>query len=55
MSGAFALLQTGSDLNDAAMGMSVMGMIVFVGVTVDQVLFSRVERCGRALWYDGRG
>jgi NitT/TauT family transport system permease protein len=44
------LLQTGRDLNDVAMVMSVMGMIVFVGVTVDQVLFSPIERRVRARW-----
>lgn len=44
------LLQTGRDLNDVAMVMSVMGMIVFVGVTVDQALFSPIERRVRARW-----
>lgn len=44
------LLQTGRDLNDVAMVMSVMALIVVVGVSVDQLLFAPLERRVRERW-----
>ena len=44
------LLQSGRDLNDAAQVMAVMLLIIFVGVTIDRVLFAPVERRVRARW-----
>jgi NitT/TauT family transport system permease protein len=44
------LLQTGRDLNDAALVMAVMVMIVIVGVSLDQALFAPFERRVRERW-----
>ncbi|MCL5996720.1 MAG: ABC transporter permease [Chloroflexi bacterium] len=47
------LLQTGRDLNDVAMVMSVMALIVFIGVAVDRLAFAPLERRVRGRWgYD---
>jgi NitT/TauT family transport system permease protein len=47
------LLQTGRDLNDVAMVVSVMLLIVFIGVSVDRLIFAPLERRVRARWgYD---
>jgi NitT/TauT family transport system permease protein len=44
------LLQTGRDLNDAAQVMAVMLVIIAVGVTADQLVFTPLERRTRARW-----
>jgi NitT/TauT family transport system permease protein len=44
------LLQTGRDLNDAALVMAVMVMIIIVGVSLDQVIFAPFERRVRERW-----
>jgi NitT/TauT family transport system permease protein len=44
------LLQTGRDLNDVALVMAVMLVIVIVGVTIDRLLFAPFERRVRARW-----
>ncbi len=44
------LLQTGRDLNDAAEVLAVMLVIIFIGVAVDQLLFSPIERRVRERW-----
>jgi NitT/TauT family transport system permease protein len=44
------LLQTGRDLNDVAQVMAVMFVIILIGVTIDQALFSPIERHVRARW-----
>ena len=48
------LLQTGRDLNDVAMVVSVMLVIVFIGVVVDRLVFAPLERRVRRRWgYEG--
>ncbi|NTV62780.1 MAG: ABC transporter permease, partial [Oscillochloris sp.] len=44
------LLQTGRDLNDAALVMAVMVLIIVVGVSLDQIFFAPVERHVRERW-----
>lgn len=44
------LLQTGRDLNDTAQVMAVMLVIILLGVTVDQLIFSPLERRVRRRW-----
>lgn len=44
------LLQTGRDLNDAAQVMAVMIVIILIGVTIDGLIFSPLERRVRVRW-----
>jgi NitT/TauT family transport system permease protein len=44
------LLQTGRDLNDAALVMAVMVLIVIIGVSLDQLIFAPLERRVRRRW-----
>jgi len=44
------LLQTGRDLNDAAQVMAVMIVIIVLGVTIDGLIFSPLERRVRQRW-----
>ena len=44
------LLQTGRDLNDASQVMAVMIMIIVLGVTIDGLIFSPLERRVRQRW-----
>lgn len=44
------LLQTGRDLNDAAQVMAVMIVIITIGVTIDQCIFTPLERRVRERW-----
>lgn len=44
------LLQTGRDLNDAAMVMSVMLVIIVIGVSIDRLIFAPIERRVRLRW-----
>lgn len=44
------LLQTGRDLNDAAMVMAVMALIIIIGVTIDGLIFAPLERRVRERW-----
>jgi NitT/TauT family transport system permease protein len=48
------LLQTGRDLNDVAMVVSVMALIISIGVAVDRLVFAPLERRVRRRWgYEG--
>jgi NitT/TauT family transport system permease protein len=48
------LLQTGRDLNDVSMVMSVMLLIILIGVMVDRLVFGPLERSVRRRWgYEG--
>ncbi|HLQ27935.1 MAG TPA: ABC transporter permease [Ktedonobacteraceae bacterium] len=44
------LLQTGRDLNDASMVMAVMVLIVIIGVSIDGLIFTPLERRVRERW-----
>ncbi len=44
------LLQTGRDLNDAALVMAVMAMIIVIGTSVDRLVFHPLERHVRQRW-----
>jgi NitT/TauT family transport system permease protein len=44
------LLQTGRDFNDVALVMAVMIMIVIIGVSLDQLIFTPLERRVRQRW-----
>jgi len=44
------LLQTGRDLNDASMVMAVMVLIIIIGVAIDGMIFTPLERRVRERW-----
>ena len=44
------LLQTGRDLNDASMVMAVMAVIIIIGVSIDGLIFTPLERRVRERW-----
>jgi NitT/TauT family transport system permease protein len=44
------LLQTGRDLNDASQIMAVMLLIIAIGVTIDGLIFTPIERRVRERW-----
>jgi len=44
------MLMMGRELNDLAMVLAVMVVIVLVGLAADQLVFERVERAVHARW-----